>query len=105
MSGLINAEQIEVELDGSRSGAREIGGSKIMVTKGSSFTRWWRKGGRLKAKTIEGDEIHLEATKSETVRGKSVEIGPSCRIGTVEYEETLEVSPDATVEKQVETGQ
>ena len=104
VSGLINADQIDVELNGGRSSAREIGGSKITVRLGSSFLRWWRIGGHLKVRSIEGDEIYLEATEADTVRGKRVELGPGCRIGTVEYEETLEVSPEATVKDRVKTG-
>ena len=101
VAGLINAEQIEVELDGSRSSAREIGGSKIKVR---SRSGWFRRAGQLTVESIKGDEIHLEATDAQIVRGKTVVVGHGCRIGTVEYAESLEVDPKASVENQVKTG-
>jgi len=51
----------------------------------------------LRANVIEGDEVHLEDTTAETVRGKTVEIGPGCQIGTVEYSDKLDVHPNAEV--------
>ena len=52
---------------------------------------------------IEGDDIHLENTIADTVRGKRIAIGPGCRIGTVEYTETLSVHDDAEVKEQRKT--
>lgn len=34
---------------------------------------------------IEGDDIYLENTKADIVRGNKVKIGPGCQIGVVEY--------------------
>ncbi|HED03386.1 MAG TPA: polymer-forming cytoskeletal protein [Candidatus Fraserbacteria bacterium] len=56
--------------------------------------------GRLEVETIEGDQIYLEATQAETVRGKRVIIGPDCQIEAVEYEELCEVDESATVAHQ-----
>jgi hypothetical protein len=46
---------------------------------------------------IEGDEILLEDTTADIVRGKRVEIGPGCNIESVEYSESLRVVDGATV--------
>ncbi len=54
-------------------------------------------GGTLRAHSIEGDEIYLEATRAKLVRGKRVLIGPDCEIERVEYEEESHVHDDADV--------
>ena len=104
VSGLINADQVEIELDGIGSSARDIGGSEIEVTSRRSFSRLFHRRGRLEVESIEGDNIYLEATNAQVVRGKRVRIGDGCRIDTVEYTESLEVSPNATVSSRVKTG-
>lgn len=107
IEGLLSADRVEINLGG-RCTAREIGGEKIIVRRGG-----WREKGilfdgliklftgggaaELRAQLIEGDEVYLEDTIAETVRGKAVEIGPGCRIETVEYSESLKVADDATV--------
>jgi len=107
IGGLLSADRVEIKLGG-RCEVREIGGEKIEVTRGG-----WREKGilldgliklftgggnaELHAQLIEGDEITLEDTTADTVRGKTVEIGPGCNIETVEYSESLRVADGATV--------
>ena len=69
VSGPLNADEIAIELDGGRSTAQEIGGSKITVR---------RKRGHLEVQSVEGDEIYLEATEAQTIRGKRVKLGEGC---------------------------
>lgn len=57
--------------------------------------------GTLTTSVIEGDEIYLENTVAETVRGATVTIGPKCKIGRVEYSGTCEIDPSATVDESV----
>ena len=102
VSGLIKAGQVEIKLDG-RSNAREIQGSRVIVKSSRSFFFWLRKGKHLNVELIEGDDISLEATYAQIIRGKRVIVGDRCRIDTVEYSESLEVSPKATVQNQVKT--
>ena len=114
IEGLLSADKIEVRLGG-RCSAREIGGERIDVRRGGyrdrgilldGLVRMFSGSGtaELRVTQIEGDEIHLEDTIAEIVRGKKVEIGPGCRIGLVEYADKLEVHPDARVEKKTKTG-
>ena len=102
VSGLIKAGQVEIELGGS-SNAREIRGAWIAVKSSRSFFSWARRGKRLNVELIEGDDISLEATYAQIIRGRRVKVGDGCRIDTVEYGESLEVSPKATVQNQVKT--
>ena len=102
VSGVIKAGQVEIELGG-RSTAREIQGTRIVVKSSRSFFFWIRNGKRLDVELIEGDDISLEATNAQIIRGKGVIVGDRCRIDTVEYSESLEVSPKATVQSQVKT--
>jgi len=60
-------------------------------------------GKRLNVELIEGDDIFLEATDAQIVRGSRVKVGNGCRIDTVEYSESLEVSPRATVQNRIKT--
>lgn len=107
IGGLLSADRVEIRLGG-RCEVSEIGGEKIEVTRGG-----WREKGifldgliklftgggtaELHAQLIEGDEILLEDTIADIVRGKTVQIGPGCKIGTVEYSESLRVADDTTV--------
>jgi cytoskeletal protein CcmA (bactofilin family) len=69
---------------------------------GYAFTR--QSSGWLEADSIEGDEIFLENTKARMVRGKKITIGAGCEIETVEYSDSLEVSPEARVQHQSKSG-
>ena len=106
--GLINAEQIKIEFEGCGS-AENIGGGRIVI-----FPRIRSKAvarlpliskiiGKAGANcftvkdSIEGDEIALENVTAEKVSGRVVAIGAGCRISSVKYEETIEISPDAEV--------
>ena len=109
IEGLLSADKVEIHLGG-RCSAREIGGEKIYVERTSSLggallnglVKMFTGSGAAELRTaqIEGDEVHLESTIADVVRGKRVEIGPGCKIGSVEYTETLKVHDDATVERQ-----
>ena len=113
IEGLLTADKVEIGLGG-RCHAREIGGERIDVRRGGCRERGilldglvrmfsGRGTAELRATVIEGDEIHLEDTTAEIVRGSRVEIGPGCHIGTVEYSERLDVHPDAEVKKQTKS--
>ena len=107
IGGLLSADRIEIQLGGYCK-AREIGGERIDVRvtphrsaflEGLTKALLGQRGAlRLEAQLIEGDEIHLEQTTADVVRGKRVEIGPGCRIRAVEYAESLEVHEEANVE-------
>lgn len=53
--------------------------------------------GRLETRLIEGDDIFLENTKADTVRGRRVTIGQGCVIGMVEYSEELKTDRNAEI--------
>ncbi len=102
IKGLLSADTIKINLSFGQSNAEEIGGGKITVKKGAwliPFTNisLSKKEGFLTAKVIEGDDIYLENTTAEVVRGKNVKIGPGCQIGLVEFREDFTHDPRATV--------
>jgi cytoskeletal protein CcmA (bactofilin family) len=108
IDGLLSADKVEIHLAG-RCAAREIGGERIHVERPESLgatllgglAKILAGGGTAELRTtqIEGDEIHLENTIADVVRGTRVEIGPGCHIRSVEYTETLKVHDDAEVEE------
>lgn len=53
---------------------------------------------------IEGDDVDLEYTQADVVRGRRVRIGEGCSIGRVEYSESLDALP-GTVGEAVQTGE
>ena len=83
---------------------KEIGGETIVVRKSDVSSPIGRlvKGlifpkDLLIAATIEGDEVRLEYTKADVVRGTNVSLGPGCEIGLVEYTGELNRHEDAVV--------
>ncbi|MED3561719.1 cytoplasmic protein [Bacillus xiapuensis] len=98
IKGLLNADTIKISLRFGESRAEEIGGGKITIKrKRNSLLPFVGEEGTLFAKVIEGDEIYLENTKADTVRGNKVKIGPGCTIGLVEYKDDFTQDPNATV--------
>ncbi len=98
IKGLLTAETIKVGLRFGQSSAEEIGGGKITVKKRSnSLLPFGKEVGSLIAKVIEGDDIYLENTKADIVRGNKVKIGPDCQIGLVEYRDDFTHDPKATI--------
>ena len=53
----------------------------------------------LKAETIEGDDVYLEHTTAQVVRGNTVTIGEGCEIDLVEYRTDFKKTPGASVLK------
>ncbi|WP_066074431.1 cytoplasmic protein [Neobacillus soli] len=98
IKGLLTADTIKIGLRFGESSAEEIGGGKITVKKRkNSLLPFGKEIGTLTAKVIEGDEIYLENTKAEIVRGNMVKLGPGCQIGLVEYRKDLTVDSRATI--------
>ena len=110
VGGLLSADTVEMALGG-HCRVREIGGERITVLsgdrRGSGFFHfgWLCRPGSLTVETIEGDDLHLEATTAKVVRGQRVKIGPGCRIERVEYGESLQIAPDARVDETGFTGE
>jgi cytoskeletal protein CcmA (bactofilin family) len=113
IDGLLAADKIEVRLGG-KCHAAEIGGEKIEILRGGfrergilldGLVRMFSGGGmaELKAGTIEGDDIELEDTTADAVRGKRIKLGPGCSIESVEYGETLDAHPSAKIGKKAKT--
>ncbi|RAP73832.1 bactofilin [Paenibacillus montanisoli] len=102
--GLLSANEVEVRTWGPCR-AKEIGGGRINVrqSKWGGLKQWFSGTPpmELTCELVEGDNIYLEHTIADVVRGTSVTIGPGCRIGLVEYRKTLKVSKDAKVTQQV----
>jgi len=54
----------------------------------------------LSVKSIEADEIQLENTVADVVRGENIVISNGCRIKLVEYTGVLNITGNAIVEEQ-----
>jgi cytoskeletal protein CcmA (bactofilin family) len=110
IQGLLNAGRMNVKLHG-KGKAREIGVEFIQVRQASksAWSKLWRWmlpkfTPELQVVTIEGDDIDLEYTEADVVRGNRIIIGKGCTIGKVEYRTELKVHPSAKVGKGVKTG-
>ncbi|WP_025694195.1 hypothetical protein [Paenibacillus durus] len=110
IEGLLNAGRMDVRLAGAGQ-AHEIGVETLKVRQGDQ-SLWNRLLGGiipklkpvLSAKVIEGDNLDLEYTNADVIRGNHVIIGEGCSAGLVEYRTGLTVHPGAHVGKEVKTG-
>ncbi|GAB6991357.1 hypothetical protein [Paenibacillus pini] len=100
VDGMLNVEHLQLKMHGS-SKAREVGGSKLHVSRGFSVPILNKlitsMEGTFQAGSIEGDELYLEYTIAKIVRGRHVTLGPGCEIGLVEYAEEFKYDPSASV--------
>jgi cytoskeletal protein CcmA (bactofilin family) len=103
IGGLLNAEQITIQLHGPCK-AKEIGGETILVKHRGSFFESLIKplfSTQLEVEFIEGDKIELENTIAKVVRGNQVKIGRNCEIGVVEYREDFSQHKNAVVKESI----
>lgn len=104
IKGLLSADTIHAKLRYGQSSVEEIGGGKITVKRKSPLLPFGKNEGVLVAKVIEGDEINLENTEADLVRGNTVTIGPGCTIGHVEYTVSFSQDKDSTVKTKTKLG-
>jgi len=104
IGGLLNAGTIKMRLYHGSS-ARELGGEHIEVRKGERGV--WQQlfsafipsfAPKLTVDLIEGDDIYVEHTEADVIRGNSVKLGPGCRIGRVEYRQSFDRHSDSSVQ-------
>jgi cytoskeletal protein CcmA (bactofilin family) len=103
VGGMLNAGTVDIRLFFGESKLKEIGGETIAVRRAGLLD--WRRimkpfltgGERLSAETIEGDNIYLEHTKADAVRGTNVRIGPGCEIEWLEYRSEYKIDPRSSV--------
>ena len=96
--GMINGDEVNIEV-GSTTEVEEIGATRVNVVKAEKvmglfgrifFSLFGRKNyGYLTIRTIEADEIYLENTIADVVRGNKITIGEGCKIKKIEYRDTL----------------
>ena len=99
--GLLNAETVEIAAN---RGIR-IGSIRIYQPQQKSLLGLFRSScSCAQAGDIEGDDVDLEYTQADVVRGRRVRIGEGCSIGRVEYSESLDAW-DGTVGEAVQTGE
>lgn len=107
IEGLLNAGEIDITLYG-KGRVKEIGGESIKVRRETNqLAKWLRLmftslNGGLTAESIEGDDIFLEQTTAQVVRGNRITIGEGCRIDLVEYKDELILEGDALVRQQIQ---
>ena len=103
IQGLLNAETVEI----SASRGIRIGGSSIRIYKPTQVSLLGLFHGSVSCAQvgdIEGDDVDLEYTQADVVRGRRVRIGEGCSIGRVEYSESLDAW-DGTAGESVCTGE
>ncbi|MBE9916620.1 polymer-forming cytoskeletal protein [Paenibacillus donghaensis] len=100
IDGLLNAGLVDIKLN-MPCRVQEIGGDTITVRRAKKYSVIEQfvpaLSARLHAHTIEGDEVDLEYTDAEIVRGNNVRIGEGCKIGRVEYKQQLQRDADAQI--------
>lgn len=104
ISGLLSGDNLELNISRVNE-IKEIGGEKLSVKRSkSNFTVLFfskERKGILICNEIEADEIYLEHTECNVVRGRDIEIGDGCVIDKIEYTGTLKVSGNSKINKKV----
>lgn len=106
--GLLNAEKIDISLDGVGSRIGSIGGSDVKIYCERTAKKITRLplfsklvggvGGTLTVdELIEGDTVAIECVRVPKVVGRIVAIGADCEIDLVQYSEEIEIHPDAKI--------
>lgn len=113
IGGSINAETVDIKFVYG-SGAEEVCGENIKIWKESAngavefimdLIPWRHKGKSFRCELIEGDTVSVENVEAKVVRGRTVMIGPECQIDLVEYHDTINIYPGASVKKTVKLGE
>lgn len=108
IEGMLNAENINIQMFWP-SKVKEVGGGQIkikrlpkLLNEFKNMVNYFKSDELpiLTAETIEGDDIHVEYTNADLVRGDHVTIGPGCQIKRVEYRESFYQDPSARIESQ-----
>lgn len=104
--GLLNAETVEIAANrGIRIGSIGGGSIRIYQPQQKTLLGLFRSScSCAQAGDIEGDDVDLEYTQADVVRGRRVRIGEGCSIGRVEYSESLDAW-DGTVGEAIQTGE
>lgn len=104
IENLLSGDEISINLS-SNCYAKEIGGQNIKIERyrnnGAALFNLFNFSstfGKLRSELIEGDDILLEFTDADIVRGKNVIIGKGCNIKKVEYTNEYKLKDDGKVE-------
>lgn len=106
IKGLLNADVLNVNMYWPCK-VSEIGGTEIKIKNEDKLSILGIKNmimthtdsRLLKVDTIEADEIYLENTHANVVRGNNIIIGPECEIELVEYKESFKNNENSNVKK------
>ncbi len=94
-TGAVKAKNVTVKFD-THSEVESLKGDNVDISS-KKFRLFGRKFTVLSS--IEGDEVTLKHVIAPRVSGKRVTIDKGCRIGLLEYSESVQISPKAKVEK------
>lgn len=105
IDGLLNVEEFELSMHWPCK-VSEIGGTTINIKNNTKFSFLGIKNmikphsnkRLLEVDTIEADEIHLENTNANIVRGKKITLGPDCKINKIEYQDSFTEHEKSNVE-------
>lgn len=105
IEGLLSADKVEIIIH-DNSEIKEIGGENISIKNNTSKKLFGilfnqTKKGYVRCNLIEGDNIYLENTICDIIRGENITIGKGCTIGTIEYSNNLTVDKESILRNEV----
>lgn len=104
VKGLLSGDNIELSLSWNNE-INEIGGEIVKVKRTEKIYRFlfFSKTSRSKliSNIIEADDIYLEYTKCNVVRGRNIKIGDGCHIDKVEYSGELTINGDSNIKEKL----
>jgi cytoskeletal protein CcmA (bactofilin family) len=92
-ASVVNAERTTIRLYGPSQVGEIVGGTIVVRrSRGLGLKSLVQPSveTRLSAALIEGDEVYIEYTRADLVRGNTVKVGPGCEIGRIEYRQSFE---------------
>ena len=102
--GTVNGENVDIWISGRNAHVGTIVGGSVTVDvrmEGHIVSCFFSKKkspyGSLTTESIEADEVKLACTKAKRVTCRTAEIAPNCEIDLLEYSESADISPDASV--------
>jgi len=103
IGGLLSSDKIEILIK-YYSRVKQIGGDTLVVKKEdnkfSGKMLFFRKY-YLEVEEIEADNIYLEYTKCEVVRGRNITIGKGCNIKRIEYLDEVLIDSNSKVKEKI----
>ncbi|WP_288221824.1 hypothetical protein [uncultured Clostridium sp.] len=104
ISGLLSGDNLDLNISKVNE-IKEIGGEKVSVKKNKTIYKLLffskERNAKLICDEIEADEIYLENTYCNIVRGRNITIGDGCVLNKIEYTGEINITGKSEIKEKV----